>query len=231
MSYTTLIRMLKFINFIMLRFCNIILVLVLFFICITFANSETKVYSWQSNDGNTTFSETPPTNGTEYEIIYISKPTVIDTQISQENKNIKDKATVNIKQSDIDKLNKLKLTADSQQASTKENNILNIQILYPVNQSNIFSKEQKIIIKTKPALTSEDKPIFKINDKIVPSEFIKDYWEISRPAAGENELSISGETKNGQQIISTNTPKFFIHNGSLQQSINTGHKNKAVYSL
>nr|WP_236940966.1 hypothetical protein [Francisella orientalis] len=57
----------------------------------------------------------------------------------------------------------------------------------------------------------------------MPATFEDGQWKIARPTPGENKLTIAGQTSAGNEIKSTNEVAFYIKNGWLQQSKNTGN--------
>ncbi|AJI74690.1 hypothetical protein BZ13_900 [Francisella philomiragia subsp. philomiragia ATCC 25015] len=195
--------------------------------CSTFISlaqaANPTIYSWRSENGNVVFSEEKPSDDTDYKIIEVGQPTVVDTKASQD---MISNQPVKIKQSDISKLNnsslaeKNKEVLDENQGTTGD---LSVQITSPANDANIFTKEDKLAISTNPAISADDKPTFIVNGTVMPATFEDDQWKIARPTPGENKLTIAGQTAAGNQIKSTNEVTFYIKNGWLQQAKNTGN--------
>ncbi|QIV94047.1 DUF4124 domain-containing protein [Allofrancisella frigidaquae] len=184
------------------------------------AQAETEVYSWRAENGNLVFSETKPPEDVEYKIINVGSPTVVDTKSPEEPESSE---VVKIKQGDIQKLDDSQLAKKNKQALKENQSDLDIQVTSPGNDANIFTKEEYIPIKTTPALTANDKPLFTINGNVIAASFEDETWQIPRPDPGKNELIISGHTADGRNINQASISVFYIKNGWLQQSKNTGN--------
>ncbi|MED7788203.1 DUF4124 domain-containing protein [Francisella sp. 19X1-34] len=190
-------------------------------------NGTSQVYSWRSSTGNVVFSETKPSGDVDYKVIEVGKPTVINPEGKQ---NIPKAATattktVNIDQSDIQKLSGSTLAERNMQTlgNENQNSDLDVKIISPKQDSNIFTKEEHIPIITTPEISQDDKPIFMINGAAIPATFENGQWQIARPTPGQIELSIAGQTSNGMNIRSVNEVSFFVRNGWYAQSKNTGN--------
>ncbi|ALB01299.1 hypothetical protein ACH24_00445 [Francisella persica ATCC VR-331] len=183
--------------------------------------ADTKVYSWRDENGNVVFSEEKPSDEVDYKIIEVGQPTVIDTKTQQNPTNDK---PVKINQSDVAKLATSELAEKNKEVLEEGQNAdFNVEITSPANYANIFTKEGKIAISTNPHIASNDSPTFIINGSAIPATYEDGQWKIARPAPGENKLSISGRTTQGNEIKSTNQVTFYIKNGWLQQAKNTGN--------
>ncbi|AJC49444.1 DUF4124 domain-containing protein [Allofrancisella guangzhouensis] len=186
----------------------------------TLAQAETEVYSWRAENGNVVFSETKPSEDIDYKIINVGQPTVVDTKSPEDSKGDE---VVKIEQNDIQKLNNSQLAEENKQVLKENQNDLDIQVTSPADEANIFTKETYIPIKTNPALTANDKPTFIVNGNSVSASFENGYWQIARPTPGKNEIIISGQTADGRNINQVTDSVFYIKNGWLQQSKNTGN--------
>ncbi|AIT09925.1 hypothetical protein LO80_08060 [Candidatus Francisella endociliophora] len=186
--------------------------------------AETQVYSWRSENGSVVFSEEKPTHDVEYKTLEVGKPTVVDTKAP---KKPEDGSPVQIGQSDVEKLANSQL-ADKNKEVLEEGQQTNleVQITSPANDANIFTKEDGIPITTSPTIPKDDNPTFIINGSTVPATYDGTNWTIARPTPGENKLSIGGHTADGGEIKSSNQITFYIKNGWLQQSKNTGNYRK-----
>ena len=197
-----------------------VIVCILSFLSLSKA-ADTKVYSWRAENGNVVFSEEKPSNDVDYKIIEVGQPTVIDTKTQQ---NTTDDKPVKINQSDVAKLATSELAEKNKEVLEESQNAdLNVEITSPANDANIFTKEDKIAISTNPQIASNDSPTFIINGSAIPATYEDKQWKIVRPTPGENKLSISGRTAQGNEIKSTNQVTFYIKNGWLQQAKNTGN--------
>ncbi|AEI35650.1 MULTISPECIES: DUF4124 domain-containing protein [Francisella] len=192
------------------------------FIFLAQAADDTTIYSWRSESGTVVFSEEKPSDGTDYKIIEVGQPTVVDTKAT---KDINSSKPVKINQNDISKLNNSSLAEKNKEVleENQQSGNLSVQITSPANDANIFTKEDKLAISTNPAIAADDKPTFIINGTVMPATFEDGQWKIARPTPGENRLSIAGQTANGSEIKSTNEVTFYIKNGWLQQAKNTGN--------
>lgn len=198
---------------------KVLLLSALTMLIITVAIADEEVYSWKSSSGTTVLSDKKPLQANiEYQTIKVQKPSVVETH-----KDVNDKVAKNVKisQSDLAKLATSDLSAKNEDALGVDSQTINVTITSPSNGTSIFSKEEYIQIKTNPTLTSEDTPLFYVNGQITTGVFDNGIWEIPRPKPGKNKIKIEGKTKDGKDIISTNTPSFNIHNGWLQQTKNT----------
>ncbi|MFV9924324.1 MAG: DUF4124 domain-containing protein [Francisella endosymbiont of Hyalomma scupense] len=183
--------------------------------------TDPKVYSWRAENGSVVFSEEKPSDNVDYKIIEVGQPTVIDTKTQQ---NPTDDKPVKINQSDVEKLATSELAEKNKEVLEEGQNAeLNVEITSPANDANIFTKEDKIAISTNPQIASNDSPTFIINSSAIPATYEDGQWKIARPTPGENKLSISGRTAQGDEIKSTNQVIFYIKNGWLQQAKNTGN--------
>ncbi|AJI54289.1 DUF4124 domain-containing protein [Francisella philomiragia] len=201
----------------------ILLFLITSFTFISFVQAANPtIYSWRSENGNVVFSEEKPSDGTDYKIIEVGQPTVVDTKASQD---MISNQPVEIKQSDISKLNNSSLAEKNKEVLDENQGTgdLNVQITSPANDANIFTKEDKLAVSTNPAISADDKPTFIVNGTVMPATFEDGQWKIARPTPGENKLTIAGQTSAGNEIKSTNEVTFYIKNGWLQQSKNTGN--------
>ncbi len=70
------------------------------------------IYSWRGENGNMVFSENKPSSDSDYKVISVDKPTVVDTKRPQHSDDVKD---VKIEQSDIEKLVNAKLAEENKQ--------------------------------------------------------------------------------------------------------------------
>ncbi|QIW10759.1 DUF4124 domain-containing protein [Francisella sp. LA112445] len=197
-------------------------------------NGTTLVYSWRSETGNVVFSETKPSGDIDYKTIEVGKPTIINPEGKQSISKAAAAATtkkVNINQSDIQKLSGSTLAEKNMQTlgNENQNSDLNVQIISPKQDANIFTKDENIPIVTTPEISPDDKPIFIVNGATIPATFENGQWQIPRPTPGQIELSIAGQTSNGMNIHSINEVTFFVRNGWLAQSVNN-QKHKPVYS-
>ncbi|API87409.1 DUF4124 domain-containing protein [Francisella uliginis] len=200
---------------------------------LVFANDGTsQVYSWRSETGNVVFSETKPSGNVDYKVIEVGKPTVINPQgkksIAKAASNSK---TVNINQSDVQKLSNSPLAEKNMQTlgNDNQNSDLEVKIISPKQDANIFNKEENIPVITTPEIPQDDKPIFVVNGSTIPASYQKGQWNIPRPNPGEVKLSIAGQTSSGMDIHSVNEVTFFVKNGWLAQSVNN-QAHKPVYS-
>ena len=157
------------------------------------AYSDT-VYTWKEN-GVTVLSNSKPANTQDYDVLNVKKPTTVKSP------NI-----------DTTQLSAIAKSAEDQiQTATPINNqSTQYTIISPQNDENIFNHNAIIAIETTPSLTASDKPIVHINGSTVPLVFQNGTWTINRPNPGENNIYISGSTKDGAQIKS-NTVKFYVH--------------------
>lgn len=201
---------------------NIFSVIICILSFLSFAKAaDTKVYSWRAENGNVVFSEEKPSDDVDYKIIEVGQPTVIDTKAPQ---NLGNDKPVKINQSDVAKLATSELAEKNKEVLEEGQNAdLSVQITSPANDANIFTKEDKIAISTNPQIASNDSPTFIINGSAIPATYEDGQWKIARPTPGENKLSISGRTAQGNEIKSTNEVTFYIKNGWLQQAKNTGN--------
>lgn len=185
--------------------------------------AETQVYSWRSESGTVVFSEEKPADNVDYKTIDVSKPTVVETKNPQTKGG-----NVNINQSDVEKLANSQLAQKNNEVLKESQQInLEVQITSPANDANIFTKEDAVTVTTSPAIPKDDNPTFIINGSTVPATYDGSNWTIARPTPGENKLSIAGHTADGGEIKSSNEVTFYIKNGWLQQSKNTGNYKKA----
>lgn len=198
----------------------------------TFAEDGTsQVYSWRSETGNMVFSETKPSGNIDYKVIEVGKPTVINPEGKQSISKVANTKTVNINQSDVQKLSNSALAEKNMQTlgNDNQNSDLDVKIISPKQDANIFTKEENIPIVTTPEISPDDKPIFMVNGATIPASFENSQWQIPRPTPGQIELSIAGQTANGMNIRSVNNVTFFVKNGWLAQSVNNQAR-KPVYS-
>ncbi|WP_150468131.1 DUF4124 domain-containing protein [Francisella sp. SYW-9] len=185
-------------------------------------NGTSQVYSWRSETGNVVFSETKPSGDIDYKVIEVGKPTVINPEGKQNISKVATAKKVNINQSDIQKLSNSTLAEKNMQTlgNENQNSDLDVKIISPKQDANIFTKEEHIPIVTTPAISADDKPIFMANGATIPATFENGQWQIPRPTPGQIELSIAGQTSNGMNIHSVNEVTFFVRNGWLAQSQN-----------
>lgn len=187
--------------------------------------NEKNIYSWRADNGNMVFSENKPVGNTDYKTIAVRKPTVVKTQVPESNDADK---KVKIDHSDIKKLADSKLAEENEQVLKEaQGSVCKVKITSPSESDNKFSKEQKIPIITKPAISSNDKPIFMVNDKSVAAKYEDGQWLIPRPSPGENKISIAGTTADGKKLQSSNTATLRIFNGTVLQMKNTGNYRRA----
>lgn len=159
------------------------------------------VYTWKEN-GVTVLSGTKPTGSQKYEVLDVREPTTIKTT-----------------QPSNAQINTLAATAQSTQQpveKTMRSKTIPYTITSPQNDESIFNYNPTLAIETSPSLTDKDKPIVHINGSAVPLVFQNGTWTINRPNPGENTLSISGTTANGDQIES-NSIVFYIHNQNINR--------------
>ena len=159
-----------------------------------FATHADTVYTWKEN-GVTVLSSSKPINTQNYDILNVKEPTTV-------------------KSSNID-ATELTAIAKSVENSTQtidqaRNQSTQYTIISPKNDESIFNHNAIISIETTPSLTENDKPIVHINGSVVPLVFQNSTWTINRPNPGENNIYISGTTKDGSQIKS-NAVKFYVH--------------------
>ena len=166
------------------------------------------------------FLKEKPSHDVDYKTIEVGKPTVVDTKAPQGSEK---GASVEIGQSDVQKLANSQLAEQNKQALEEgQQNELQIQITSPSTDANIFSKEDKIPVKTNPEIPGDANPRFSINGKAAPATYENGQWLIARPTPGENKLEISGKTAEGNDIKSDQVT-FYIKNGWLQQAKNVGN--------
>lgn len=188
-------------------------------------DGTSQVYTWRSETGNVVFSETKPSGDVDYKIIEVGKPTVINPEGKQSTpKTVTDTKTVNISQSDVQKLSNSALAEKNMQnlGDDNQNSDLEVKIISPKQDANIFTKDQNIPIITVPEIPSTDKPLFIVNGSTIPASYDKGQWNIPRPTPGEIRLSIAGQTSSGMDIHSVNEVTFFVKNGWYGQAQNTG---------
>ena len=188
----------------------------------SFANDNYKIYSWISNNGNVVISGNKPDNDVDFRVIEVNEPTVIKPNTNTKNIGNNDTTKLRIQQSDLQKLSKSSATKDNFNLSNKKNN-LEVQIVSPKENNNVFTKEEYIKIITEPRISKYDKPTFIVNRLNAPSKYEDGVWKIKRPSPGEIKLRIAGHTYDGKDIHSVNEVTFFIKNGWLAQSKNTGN--------
>ncbi|BCD89940.1 hypothetical protein fh0823_00790 [Francisella halioticida] len=186
-------------------------------------NGISQVYSWRSETGNVVFSETKPSDDVDYKVIEVGKPTIINPRGKQGISNATTK-TVNINQSDVQRLSNSALAEKNMQTlgNDNQNSDLEVKIISPKQDANIFNKEEHIPVVTVPEIPQDGKPIFVVNGSTIPAKYESGQWQIPRPTPGQVKLSIAGQTSSGMNIRSVNETTFFIKNGWYAQSVNTG---------
>ncbi len=187
-------------------------------------DGTSQVYSWRSETGNMVFSETKPSGDVDYKVIEVGKPTVINPEGKQSISKVANTKTVNINQSDVQKLSNSALAEKNMQTlgNENQNSDLEVKIVSPKQDANIFNKEEHIPVVTIPEIPQDDKPIFVVNGSTIPATYQNGQWQIPRPTPGQIELSIAGQTASGMNIRSVNGVTFFVKNGWYAQSVNTG---------
>jgi hypothetical protein len=179
------------------------------------------IYTWKDQSGTTNFSQTKPDGNVNYSIVDVGKPVII--QANNNTTNTDPQSQNNQKPVDINQAN---YNANEYSSETRlespmaTNPDVRVTITSPSTGQSMFSKEPIIEITTNPGLNSDDKPIFIVNGSPVQATFTNGSWTIPRPNPGEIALSISGTTANGQNIVSTNSPNFFVKSGWGMQTIN-----------
>lgn len=188
----------------------------------TNAIAEGTIYKWKDQSGITNFSQTKPSGNVNYSILDVGKPVIIQannntTNTGPQGQNPNNQKAVDINQENY---NGTEYSSETRLDSPAVNSDVRVTITSPSTGQSMFSKERIVEITTNPGLNSNDKPIFIVNGSPVQATFTNGLWTIPRPSPGETALSISGTTANGQNIVSTNSPNFFIKSGWAAQTIN-----------
>ena len=198
---------------------RITLIIITALLICTNAIAATDVYTWKSSNGNIVLSEKKPTNeNIEYTVRSIEPPTVVQT-----NHKISDnvKTPIKINEADIVKLKTSELAQKNNAALTETSQqILDVKITSPQDGISIFTKEETIPVRTNPALSKDDKPVFLVNGSQSRGILVNGGWNIPRPLPGPTTIEVAGTTADGTQIHSTNSVTIQSRNGWAAQTIN-----------
>lgn len=181
--------------------------------------AETQVYSWRGENGNIVLSEKKPEGDVEFKTIEVEPPTVVDTKTPNDSIDSQD---VKIDQSDIEKLADSQLAKKNKEVLDETKKVTIQKVGIDSAEENVFTKDDKLAVITSPKLSGTDKLQFYVNGKPSPATFNGEFWEIPRPIAGENKITVKGETADNQKIAS-NTMTFYVKNATVLQMKNTGN--------
>jgi len=190
------------------------------------------IYSWKDKNGTTVFSSTKPTNSKiKYKTMDIGQPTIVKApkvNKIEEQDNSKYAKALSQERSQQTQQQELSKQQAQQRGSSRA---VNITITQPSNGEGVFNHAPIIAIKTNPALTAQDKPVFKINGAEMSAKFDEqeNSWVIPRPEPGENSVLIAGMTSTGDPIVMVKPSIFYLHNGWLAESQND-KKSNPLYS-